>query len=298
MNKEELSFKEIQNDFDLFLRVYAIEEDFKQCQFSKDVLFEIGEDYEKKCYGSLEHNGEYQGEYYNIIQRYLGQFASFQHVHSYRFRIKKTGSMLAKIIRKSAEKHKGAETGDEITIDNYYRELSDLLGLRILYVFKEDFWPIHKQIMDRYKNQLVEDVNIKLKKGDDESLYRELINRYSNSKIVTGETYRSIHYTLNAETRDIEKSPKLEIQTRTVFEEGWSEINHKLLYKTGEKDVALQKASGILSGMVGECDAVGTLMNYMHKQKPETSSSLQSTVFPQNEADEVGAVIRKFLLSN
>ena len=48
--------------------------------------------------------------------------------------------------------------------------------------------------------------------------------------------YRSIHYVIRNDTYDPSSGVRLfqvkvEIQTRSIFEEGWSEINHSLIYK-------------------------------------------------------------------
>ncbi len=78
-----------------------------------------------------------------------------------------------------------------------------------------------------------------------------------------GVDYRSIHYTIRHTDPDGTAVP-IEIQTRSIFEEGWSEINHKLLYKKECFDIAeealLKKASSILSSLAGDCDTLVDLM--------------------------------------
>lgn len=284
MDAKEMTFEEIKNDQKKFLETNGIEKEFEKGKFPWTELMKIGEDFEKK-----RSEG---GEYFQIVQKYMVQIASFEQVHSYRFRIKKTGSMLAKIIKKSVTRE------EEISVDNYFREITDLLGVRILYVFKEDYWPVHKQIMAAYKDQLVEDISVKLKAGDDENIYSEIFNHYSNVKKETNTTYRSIHYTINARTDNIKTSPKLEIQTRSIFEEGWSEINHKLVYKKGKVvNPSLVRTSNILSELVGSCDSIGTLMKYLYDNgiRPDPGQVMgQSDVL--KDGDPVGEVIRKFLL--
>lgn len=56
---------------------------------------------------------------------------------------------------------------------------------------------------------------------------------------------------------------KVEIQTRSIFEEGWSEINHKLLYKKKlpkEIEKEMLNISDILATMAGTCDRLGELL--------------------------------------
>lgn len=276
MIEQEMTFEEIRANRERFLSLYHVADKFTESGISWDELLEIGADFEKKR--------SEDGEYYKTIQRYIAQISGFEYVHTYRSRIKKTGSLLAKILRKSKSSTRN------INIGNYFREISDLLGIRILYVFKADYWPIHLQIMNAYGNQLTEDIRLKLKKGDDEKMYQELLDNYNNVHPDYDETYRSIHYTINADINNINKSPRLEIQTRTIFEEGWSEINHKLVYKKGTCIApGLSKTSSALSELVGTCDLIGGLMKDLH--------DTGLTAVSDSENERLGIAIRKFLES-
>jgi len=85
--------------------------------------------------------------------------------------------------------------------------------------------------------------------------------------------YRAIHYTMHINDKET-KDARLEIQSRTIFEEGWSEINHKLVYKN--KNVSdfliLSQASSILSALVGNCDTLGDLMQNIYYEYYEKIS--------------------------
>jgi len=291
MDKKDMTFAEIQSDKETFLHRYEVAELFPKCGISWETLMEVGDDYETKCYGDGRKEQEYKGEYFEIIQSHIAKIASFENVHSYRFRIKKTGSLLAKIIRKSAER-------DDIsyTPANYFQKITDLLGLRILYVFKEDYWFVHQQIMAEYGNQLAQDISIKLKEGDDEEMYEKLLKKYSNVRVDANKTYRSIHYTIYAKQTDIAACPRMEIQTRTIFEEGWSEINHKLVYKKGAGNPGLKRTSDVLSSMVGACDTIGMLMKTLYDTgiRPD-SSGFEGTKAGLEKEDTIVQVIRNFL---
>lgn len=290
MDKKDMTFPEIQADKDTFLRRYGLAEKFMKCGVSWETLMEIGDDYETKCYGSGRESQEYRGDYFEVIQSHIAKIASFENVHSYRFRIKKTGSLLAKIIRK------GSERGGIYTTTNYFQKITDLLGLRILYVFKEDYWSVHQQIMSEYENQLAQDISIKLKEGDDEKMYERLLQEYSNVRVDKNETYRSIHYTIYAKTTDINAYPRVEIQTRTIFEEGWSEINHKLVYKKSTGNQGLKRTSTVLSSMVGACDTIGMLMKTLYDTGVRSDGGeLDSRGTTLEGEDNVVQVIRNFL---
>jgi ppGpp synthetase/RelA/SpoT-type nucleotidyltranferase len=93
------------------------------------------------------------------------------------------------------------------------------------------------------------------------------------------ESYRSIHYTIYIDEKDM-RDARLEIQTRTIFEEGWSEINHKLVYKS--KDIGdyflLSEASKILSAIVGDSDNIGELMRSIHSNYLEKQRESEKTI--------------------
>ena len=293
MDNKDLTFTEICNNQEEFLRRYKLVDLFPKCGVTWETLMAIGEDYETKCYGAGRDKQEYRGEYFDILQGHIAKIASFKNVHSYRYRIKKTASLLAKIIRKSSER------GNSCTVSNYFNKITDLLGLRILYVFKEDYWSVHQQIMAEYENQLAQDISIKLKMGDDRGMYEKLLREYSNVRVDENNTYRSIHYTIYAKTTDIDAYPRVEIQTRTVFEEGWSEINHKLVYKRGVKGQELKKTSDVLSAMVGACDSIGALMKMLYDAEQQSHEPVneKTELNIAGETDSVTQVIRKFLLN-
>lgn len=290
MAKKDMTYAEIQADKETFLRQYKVAELFPRCGVSWETLMEIGDDYETKCYGDGRESQEYRGDYFKLIQGHIAKISCFGNVHSYRFRIKKTGSLLAKIIRK------GAERQTAYTPANYFQKITDLLGIRILYVFKEDYWPVHQQIMAEYENQLAQDISIKLKTGDDKDMYEQLLQEYSNVRVDENKTYRSIHYTIYAQKNDISACPRVEIQTRTIFEEGWSEINHKLVYKKGSGNPSLKKTSDVLSSMVGACDTIGMLMKMLYDTgiQPDHGNLENKEITPQEE--NVIQVIKNFLL--
>lgn len=250
MENLKMNFEEIKRDKNKFLRNYDLEDCFKKYEKlngSWEQLMKIGEEYE----GNLE-------KYLERIQSFISEISTFEHVHSYRYRLKKTDSLLKKIVIKSVSKN------FLINKDNYLKEITDLLGIRILYIFKEDCFSIHQQIMNSFGNQTAESVRIKLRDGDSEEYYKDI--KIKSGAIVEKNIYRSIHYTLYSNKNNTEE-PKIEIQTRTIFEEGWSEINHKLVYKNlADKYEVLKNASDVLNGLVGNCDKIGSMMKILYDE--------------------------------
>lgn len=196
-------------------------------------------------------------QYEKIAFTYVEELSGFENVHTVRYRIKDVDHLLEKIIRKTLEGE------NDITVDNYAEKITDIIGVRVLYVFKSDWKRLHEEIKKRYADKFSQNPEIKLKDGDSEELYKGI----KNVEIKKG-IYRSIHYTLRHASYDENSGSeickvKVEIQTRSIFEEGWSEINHKLIYKK-ELSVDIRdkmmEISNILCVLSGECDQLGELL--------------------------------------
>ena len=245
---QNMTLDEIKNDKMKFLHDYGIEVQFKASNLNWDQLMHIATSF-----------NEIRPEYEKIALGYVKAISNYDCIHSVKYRVKYVDSLLKKIITKSSE---GLEDFEPINITNYMRLITDIIGVRVLYVFKSDYLAIHKQLMRDYDALRTEDVHIKLKDGDDKKIYSGI--KKPSPVYDENSVYRSIHYTLRAtEKKD---SPRMEIQTRTIFEEAWSEINHRLIYKNENTSeyLFLIQASRILSSLAGECDSLGDLMKGIH----------------------------------
>ena len=232
-------------DQQTFFKKYKNQKMFYQSGLSWDTLMDIESDYNSK----LEN-------FKKIAADYVNEISNLPHVHSVGFRIKDIEHLIEKIIRKAVEYE---DTDVQFNKDTYLVEITDIIGIRALYVFKSDYLPLHKALTSNYKKNFCEKPQVKLREGDDKKIYHGL----KNVEFQYGVDYRSIHYTIRHTDGEGVMVP-IEIQTRSIFEEGWSEINHKLLYKKEYFDVAeealLKKTSSVLSSLAGDCDTLGELM--------------------------------------
>lgn len=272
-----MTFDEIRRNKDKYLQEYDLISDFNESGCDWNELMSIAEDF---------HNR--RDDYEKWIQVYLSEISNFEHIHSYRHRIKGIDSLIKKIIIKTLE-------GQKITLENYRDAITDLIGIRVLYVFKSDVDSIHDQIWQKYKGQKVEDIRIKLRQGDDKKIF-ENIEKKDQAKVEENSVYRSIHYTIYVNKEKCSDG-RLEIQTRTIFEEGWSEINHKLVYKNKEvKDYfVLNEASKILSALVGDCDNLGELMKNIHDEYNQKKVHVVDRTEKDAEPDVMEEVLKNFL---
>lgn len=143
-------------------------------------------------------------------------------VHSVRWRVKNPEHLIEKIVRKRVL---GSEKYLTINTENYTEIITDLIGVRVLHLFKYEWVNIQEHILAHWKT---EEAPIAYIRSGDEG---EIIESYkANSCEVKNHPvgYRSIHYVIS--TQPTLKKVFSEIQVRTIFEEGWSEIDHKIRY--------------------------------------------------------------------
>ncbi|WP_038907476.1 RelA/SpoT domain-containing protein [Dickeya oryzae] len=177
-------------------------------------------------------------------------------VHSVRWRIKNTAHLLNKIIRKLTEDNP-SEKYKEINSDNYKTIITDLIGVRAIYLFKSDWKEVHEHILSRWTIKKDEPVMIYHRDGDIMKIYDE---HPECKKEIHKHNYRSIHYVVPA-TNIQSVQVYCEIQTRTIFEEGWSEIDHQVRYPDYSDDENLMSYLTIFNRLAGSADEMGSYVN-------------------------------------
>ena len=70
-------------------------------------------------------------------------------IHSYRYRTKEPGHLLEKIIRKRREEY---QKYSRIDHTNFYKYLTDLIGIRVLFLYREDWIHFHSYITSVFEN--------------------------------------------------------------------------------------------------------------------------------------------------
>lgn len=235
------------------------------------ILVDIADDYEKSkedLLDSAEHIAK-------KIQR-------CKQVHSVRWRVKDTSHLIEKIIRK---KETQSEKYADIDVTNYKTKIDDLIGVRAIYLFKQDWLPVHKHILSKWTP--LEPVTIYYREGDNLDQYQGHKNCETKQH---NDSYRSIHYVVPAGEIHSQRIT-CEVQTRTIFEEAWSEIDHKVRYPSFSEDLHLKQFLNIFNRLAGSADEMGsyviTLTNLikaysiaesMRKQHKEKISDLELKV--------------------
>ncbi len=214
----------LEMDFNTFLQTFRFTpEQFRQSGLNWDELTAISEDYKRQL-PDLE----------TIARHPVDIILKNKIVHAINYRLKDPDHLISKIVRKRLENPEIS-----ITLDNYQERITDLIGIRALHLFKEDWIRIHRYLTAHW--ELAEQPVAYVREGDSERIldfYRE--NQCGVEFHAFG--YRSVHYTLS--TSPNRRRFVIEMQVRTLFEEAWGEIDHTVRYPYSlDNDVLARLAS-------------------------------------------------------
>lgn len=213
---------------------------------------------------------ELEKEIYLFFQNLSRNF-----VHSIRSRVKEPYHLIDKIIRKV---HKSTDYNN-LTLENYHLLFDDLLGFRIILLYSDDWEKVHDFISDNIKidpekyldkqNRLsvpkdapmfiVSKPEIKIRNGDDDSIYERYKNEY---KIDKGKYYRSTHYSV------FHQGYCFEIQVRSIFDEAWSEVDHNILYPNHLENTDLISYSRLLNRISGAANEMSQYFKNTVSKQP------------------------------
>ena len=218
-------------DKNTFLKEYNFsEEDLREASISWEELERIEREY-RRTESSLREIGK------SFIDEYLYDIETAG-IHSYRYRTKRVEHLLEKVIRKRKENPEKFALLDHT---NYYKFVTDLIGIRVFFLYREDWRHFHQYLTSQFENDPALYIIDRLQDFDEDPEHYYLAEcpraykRTGDSKIydskqieiITDGIYRSLHYIVKYQGQYIE------IQGRTLFEEGWGEVDHDIVYKEG-----------------------------------------------------------------
>lgn len=216
-----------------FLNNYFEEEVFRNSGFDWEILQDIYYDYKENYYLFYENEvnelkKEIMREAPDCIRAVYGRAKDAEH-------------LIEKIVRKAGKQNKSKYR--KINKENYRDILSDLVGIRILILTKEEWKEVDTHLRKRYSENFHEKPVGYQCYGDkiiyDGKLVRE---EYTNKG------YRSLHYDMNFEQYNAE------IQVRTLAEEVYGEFDHRARYPYHVDNNFLKRYSKIVSKHTAELD--------------------------------------------
>lgn len=183
-------------------------------------------------------------------------------IHSCKYRLKDEEHLREKIRRKKVSE------GKDIIADTLLKEITDLVGVRVLHLHTEQFAAIHNVIEEHCaQGHWCHQEPPKAYTWDPES--RGYFEDLGLETLVKESYYTSIHYVVKPnEAMDI----SCEIQVRTLFEEIWGEIDHVLNYPEPTGSVACGEQLRVLSRLVGAGSRLGDAIFRSHGEYLESKT--------------------------
>ena len=238
--------------------------DLQEANISWEELSRIGE-----AYAKIEHTLREIGK--SFIDEYLYDI-DVAGIHSYRYRTKEAAHLMEKVVRKRRE---NPEKFAHLDHTNYYKYITDLIGIRVFFLYREDWVHFHRYITTRFSNDPALYIRDRLRDFNEDPDHYYLAERPKAYKragdtkiydgdeieIITDGIYRSLHYIIKY------KGYYVEVQGRTLFEEGWSEVDHDIVYKEAQDDEMLRDYSKLLNRLSGLADEMSSYFRRIRQER-------------------------------
>lgn len=275
--------KYVNNSREKFLKKYEhihLRQDLERVEKRIPKFWEVLEEIRSHYNQSVDN---YKATLRRIIDEISNEDMNNPVIHSIRYRIKDANSLLVKIIQKSAkvpedpQHNLEIEKYRDISKDNYYKLITDLIGIRILIRYRYQWkivhsliWKLFNSTKDEYIEDWIQDYKrdpairyivekpkAYIKQEFDHITYEEIGKNIFDIRN-SNDHYASLHYIINV------GGSYCEIQVRTIFDEAWCECNHDFVYKANikskkDKDT-LEKLSTILSQHTTAAESIVALM--------------------------------------
>lgn len=248
-----------------FFNTYGLdEEDLNDLKINWIDLYNILQDYKKSI------------DIYDARLTYVANvFRNHPNVHSVKARVKDPKRLIKKLVRKTPSRREKYGEDFYFNIRNYQKEITDLMGIRVIHIFKEDWEKIHNFIINKWN---VIEIVANIREGDNVKTFEE--KSIPVRSRVSG--YRSVHYLIEYGTKD--NLSIIEIQVRTIFEEGYGEIDHQLRY-SHDDDIpeVLAQNLMLLNRIVGSSDEMASLINVINQSFSDIEEKYRKKLKNKND---------------
>lgn len=216
-----------------FLEYYHLTEIFENSGCDWDTLNEI----------YLDYNQNHFLRFQKIAEQLVGRLEKDKpdQVRAIYGRAKDPEHLIEKIIRKNGQEFKSKYK--DINKENYLDIVTDLIGIRILVLAKEEWKQVDLHIRSIFKEFFEHTPIAYVCYGD-----REIFDSRSIYVDYTNKGYRSQHYVVKYE------HVFCEIQVRTLAEEVYGEFDHRIRYPYRTDNKFLVRYSKIVSKCTAELD--------------------------------------------
>lgn len=154
-------------------------------------------------------------------------------------RCKDPEHLIEKIIRKRGIEQSYKYRG--INVSNYKEIIRDIVGVRILILYKEEWEAVYDWIRKKF-DKMEEPVQAYTRYGDRDIFHNKIVPQHSNKG------YRSQHYIIKFQ------GVFCEIQVRTLAEEVYGEFDHHVKYPYRNNNKFLKRYTSIISQLTDSID--------------------------------------------
>lgn len=258
-------------------RKLNLDDFFNRYAYTLDIIKTNNIDVEKIS-AIYEDYISYRDSYENQANFIANILRSEKTIHSVKSRIKDAERLIEKIIRKTEDRKIKHGKDFEFTLDNYKNEINDLIGIRVIHIFKEQWGEIHDFIINTWK---VIEITANVREGDHTGIFDNLgIEVKSRAS-----GYRSVHYLV--ELNFTQNEPTIiEIQVRTIFEEGYGEIDHILRYSTSDIPELVKSNLLLFNRIIGSADEMASLINNLNTELLDNNKRYEEIINEKNKEIE------------
>jgi putative GTP pyrophosphokinase len=209
----------------------------------------------------------------SLIRGFLGSFDShfleaireggplFDSVHSRKLRMKDPEHLRDKLIRK-IQVCRSESKPFEIAKENLFLKINDLGGYRVLHLHTRQVAKIHTVLME-----VIERANFDLFEEPFAHIWDEEARSFFESIGIRPEfnprMYSSVHYVLQARSKH---AVTCEIQVRTLADEIWGEIDHKINYPEPHSSVSCKEQIKVLARVASSCSRLVDSIMVSHEE--------------------------------
>ncbi len=170
------------------------------------------------------------------------------YIHSKKWRVKHPEHLRDKLQR-LAIKCRDRDEKFDVTKENLFEKMTDLVGFRILHIRTTQIDKINRIILSLLKqeNYILIEGPIARTWDTESSAYYKSINIETTD---TGRIYTSVHYLFKANKRAL---PTCELQVRTLAEEVWGEVDHIINYPHPTNISTCREQLRVLARVTSSC---------------------------------------------
>ena len=189
-------------------------------------------------------------------------------IHFIKHRIKDENSLRAKLERLTVSTESDL-MNEPVSESNLFERIPDLAGLRIIYLHTDQLANIHPLILEILEEQrLVMAGSPTAYYWDVE--YQELFKNIGLKTELRESMYTTVHYDIVANQRT---KIKCELQVRSLMDEVWGEVSHRINYPTESPSATCQDQLKVLARLTSGC---GRLVDSIFKIHHEVQTPQRS----------------------